>query len=280
MWFFVLLFLALALLISSRERFNPATERPTSADPSLVSTIASLTGLTPETDMIKINKYVSVLQSFYDSKYLPKKETPTAEQISSFTEPQSDADIDKQKLGQIIEYVFLSTAQPPPAEIDDVPTGDTTTGGMDTGGTSTNSAGPTTGDDLLPSASGGLPGRKIWGPEYPGLGDGGGGGAEDTTGRRKYPELIGPDKDISTMYPGAGVGAPSKSWQLTNNGSLPSFGSLGSEENSKYLPTSRVPGDKDLVPNPYSISSTFTTSNYSSKTEPVPFLSDFSAFQK
>jgi hypothetical protein len=38
---------------------------------------------------------------------------------------------------------------------------------------------------------------------------------------------------------------------------------------------SRSPGDQDLFPNPYQ---EFTPSSGSSKTEPVPYLADFSAF--
>jgi len=63
-------------------------------------------------------------------------------------------------------------------------------------------------------------------------------------------------------------------------GTLPNSGGLGSDANSRFLPYSRVPGDMDLVPDPYRISSTFSTSSYSSKTEPAPFLADFSAFLK
>ena len=36
----------------------------------------------------------------------------------------------------------------------------------------------------------------------------------------------------------------------------------------------------DIIPDPYRVAKTFSTSSYSSKTEPVPFLTDFSAFQK
>ena len=270
MWIFLLFIVAL-LLLTSKERFNPATERPTAADPSVVSTVASYTGLSSEKDMAKINKYITALQSFYDDKYLPKKETPTPEQVKSFVDPQTDPDLDKAILGPIIEYMFLSTTPAPPAvNPDEAPTPAPqdagTSAGVSTGGTSTSSAAPTSGT-----------GSNIWGPEYAGMGNGGGNPSPgDTTGSRAYPSLIGPKPDGSTMYPGAGIGPPSKNWQLGCNGSLPSPDSLGSTEASQYLPCSRTPGDQDLIPNPYLVS----TSIPSSKTEPVPFLSDFSAFQK
>lgn len=43
--------------------------------------------------------------------------------------------------------------------------------------------------------------------------------------------------------------------------------------------TSRYPGDQDLIPNPYLQSSAYSLANGSRKTDPVPFLTDFSAFQ-
>jgi hypothetical protein len=38
-----------------------------------------------------------------------------------------------------------------------------------------------------------------------------------------------------------------------------------------------VPGDLDLIPNPFK---SFSPASYSPKTEPVPYLNDFSAFKK
>lgn len=61
---------------------------------------------------------------------------------------------------------------------------------------------------------------------------------------------------------------------------LPSLDSLGSNPENQYAPTSRVPGDQDLVPNPYLQSTSYSLANNSQKTDPVPFLANFSAFQK
>jgi hypothetical protein len=36
----------------------------------------------------------------------------------------------------------------------------------------------------------------------------------------------------------------------------------------------------DLIQDPYRVSQQFASSSYSFKTEPVPFLTDFSAFQR
>lgn len=142
-----------------------------------------------------------------------------------------------------------------------------------TGGTSGIALGPT-------SRAASSTGQLIWGPEYPGMGDGNGmGPGGDSTSSRNYPFLLGPKPDTSTLSP-AGIVPPSKSWQLPKNGSLPSPGVLGSTEDSRYFGTSRVPGDQDLIPDPYRVAAAFSTATYSSKTEPVPFLTDFSAFQK
>jgi hypothetical protein len=79
---------------------------------------------------------------------------------------------------------------------------------------------------------------------------------------------------------GVGLVEPSSSSLLGLSGLLPDSKSLGANEDSKFFPTSRVPGDMEKVPDPWRVSQTYRTSSYSSKTDPVPFLADFSAFQK
>ena len=283
----LLLAIVLFLLWNYQEGFNPATTRPSGADKSIIKAVTSYTGLDTKKDNAKIKKYVDQLQKFYDSVYLPKKKTPTDEQVKKFTSAIKDKDIDKSKLATLINYIFLTTEKDkkkPPKPKD--PKGTKT--GTDTGGSST-IRGPT---------SGGTKGNKIWGPVFPGFGEGDGWGkGGDSTKKNNYPVLLGPKPDKSTMVEGAGIVRPSKSWQLAQgvdfsspagatssatkgSSDLPSAKSLGSDESSQYLPYSRTPGDQDLIPDPYRVSSTFTTSSYSSKTEPVPFLTDFSAFQK
>lgn len=90
-----------------------------------------------------------------------------------------------------------------------------------------------------------------------------------------YPQLLGGHGNISTRIEGAGVTTPSKNWLLVADGSLPSSASLGSDENSKYLPFSRVETDLEDVPDAFKVS---RHSIPSLKTEPSPFLTDFSAF--
>jgi hypothetical protein len=55
---------------------------------------------------------------------------------------------------------------------------------------------------------------------------------------------------------------------------------MGSDEMARFFPFSRMPGDMDIIPDPYRVAKTFSQSSYSSKTEPTPFLTDFSAFLK
>jgi hypothetical protein len=108
---------------------------------------------------------------------------------------------------------------------------------------------------------------NIWGPAYTGLGSDISSGLG--SGLRDYPTLLGPKPKESNMVEGGGIANVSK--QTT----LPSSSGTGSDPNSQFFGSSRVPGDQDLFPNPYL---EFTPSSGSSKTEPVPYLADFSAF--
>ena len=124
--------------------------------------------------------------------------------------------------------------------------------------------------------------QQVFGPVFTSMGApyDGSQGATDTSRTNVYPELLGGMVDTSTRIPGVGITSPSKNWSLTQDGSLPSNQSLGSDEMSRYFPYSRTPGDMDVLPDPWRVAQTFSQSTYSSKTEPVPFLTDFSAFQK
>ena len=148
------------------------------------------------------------------------------------------------------------------------------------------------------SGGGGVGNQKVWGPRFNGMGMGSGFGGDNDS--RGYPTLLGPTPKPSTMVEGAGVvrlpkgggggGANGKDGPGGAGGpggsggsggqNTPSSASLGSDPNSQYLPYSRTPGDQDLIPDPYRNPSNFSTSGESSKTEPIPFLTDFSAFMK
>jgi len=142
-----------------------------------------------------------------------------------------------------------------------------------TGGSSTSMQGPTTG-----GAASRI--RQVFGPQFTERGNEVPSNDGDSSQTNVYPELLGGKIDSSSRIPGAGITAPSKNWQLATNGSLPTSKSLGSDAMSSFFPFSRSPGDMDIIPDPYRVSKTFSASSYSSKTEPVPFLTDFSAFQR
>jgi len=60
---------------------------------------------------------------------------------------------------------------------------------------------------------------------------------------------------------------------------LPPSSSLGTDLGSMFFPFSRTPGDMDVVPDPFRAMNNFSLASYTPKTDPVPFLPDFSAFQ-
>jgi hypothetical protein len=124
---------------------------------------------------------------------------------------------------------------------------------------------------------------NIWGPAWTGLGDDSGSGLGVSD--RIYPILLGPKPNLSKMVESGAVAPVSQTENLVRSGALPDPESTGSNPNSQFFGTSRMPGkeggtsrspgDQDLFPNPYV---EFTPSSGSSKTEPVPYLADFSAF--
>ena len=93
---------------------------------------------------------------------------------------------------------------------------------------------------------------------------------------RPAPTLYGPQ--AGKTGPGSGLqsGYPQTNSQ---NGQFGSSCTTGSNPNNAFAATSRCPGDQDLIPNPYLQSTTYSLANESQKTDPVPFLTDFSAFQ-
>lgn len=113
------------------------------------------------------------------------------------------------------------------------------------------------------SAGASLP---VQGPDW-------GGPGKATTAAASKASQPGP-----TLYGPAGT-------KLTQNNSantsmLPSFGSAGSDWLNQYAATSREPGDQDPFASAFSQSSAYSLANGSQKTDPVPYLTDFSTFQK
>ena len=132
-----------------------------------------------------------------------------------------------------------------------------------TGGSTTSSWGPS-GDST------GARGFNVFGPEFAGVGESiyGGANGYDSTQSTSYPELLGGRNGPSkTRVDGVGMINPSVN-APGMNANLPDWNTLG---------RSLMPGDQD----PYRVSQTFSPSSYSSRgSDPVPFLTDFSAFLK
>ena len=150
-----------------------------------------------------------------------------------------------------------------------------TGGGSGTGTGTGDAAGNSTGGSsttYIPTS--GPNNGNIWGPAFAGLGDNAGFGATGNT-KRDYPTLLGPKPKESVMVEGAGIAPVSQHTSLVKSGILPGASGTGSDPNSRFFGSSRVPGDRDLIPDS---NQEFTPSIGSAKTEPVPYLSDFSAF--
>jgi len=147
--------------------------------------------------------------------------------------------------------------------------------GQGAGTPGSGASGNTTGGSTITAgATSGPNNGNIWGPAFMGLGDNAGDGGAGFT-KRDYPTLIGPKPKESTLVEGAGIAPLSQHTTLVTSGTLPGASSTGSGANSQYFGSSRVPGDRDLIPD---VNQEFTPSIGSNKTEPVPYLADFSAF--
>jgi hypothetical protein len=97
--------------------------------------------------------------------------------------------------------------------------------------------------------------------------------ARSSTSSQPAPTLYGPQAGSD----GIGSGYPQLNSRSANVGNMCT---TGSDPNNIFAVTSRCPGDQDIIPNPYLQSTTYSLANGSAKTNPVPFLSDFSVFQR
>ncbi len=297
----ILLLIAALLLVwsLSRERFEPTeTIKSPPYNEAEQSRIFAMLSTTDQENLIKeiektmppdlgINarnlapqRATNNVAVFFGGYYAPASEPITQEQIDDFVRPYYGSPTEKEILRRLLKAYFIdqqaatSPAQSPPAGATTGTTTGTTAGGT-TGGSSTSSAAPNAG----PVANSGK-GQLLYGPTYTSVGAPINMGENPGTDDSKYPELLGGVGDTTSVCTSAGIQTPSQSWLLSQSGSLPSTASLGCDANSGYLPYSRTPGDQDLIPDPYRLARNYSTASYSSKTDPVPFLTDFSAFFK
>ena len=140
-----------------------------------------------------------------------------------------------------------------------------------TGGSSGNLIGPTSGGV-------GRTGKNVWGPVFTGLGESAAMGG-DSTKTNKYPGLLGGMMGReSSRIDGVGIVSPSQPGFGLDMGALPSLSSLGTEANARFFPFSRPGADPGFTADPYGLAKSYSTKNLSPKPDPVPFLTDFSAF--
>jgi hypothetical protein len=118
--------------------------------------------------------------------------------------------------------------------------------------------------------------NTILGPVFTSYGAPIDGNGPDSYKSNQYPELLGGgDPSSRNRESGSGGGF---GFGIDLKGSMPTADGLGSTEQSKFFPFSRQPGDMEIIPDPYRVSQQFSSASYSFKTEPTPFLTDFSAF--
>ncbi len=276
-YWWILGILALILFVwTLRERFTTYTDAL--KDVGQTAGYTSLEPKCPEGSALNAGKTMCTFSDTKKTDVVPTCSTATLEFVGGVCRPKTTT-----------THMGTSSGSTPVLPLDTATTTGGTTGGTvgETNTTVSTTSGTTTGgssdSSLGPNSGGGGNRRKqVFGPLSGGRATRSGNVVpSDSSKTSQYPEIMGGSDDKpSTRIDGGGIVAPSKNWQLTMDGSLPSDVSLGNTENSKYLPYSRQPGDMDLIPDPYRVSQQFSAASYSFKTEPSPFLTDFSAFLK
>jgi hypothetical protein len=231
-------------------------ERPTSTTATLRQDIAATAGV-PENQDASITPFITQVQKFYDTVYLPDKTTPTYTEFMGFVDgvdtslfPAAIKNNFKSHLLSVLQTYFTPAS----------PVSGTTGGGA-----MADAAGGALGGGTGGGAGAGEDGVTLGsGKNVQGPGSGGHGSVENTTGG------LGQPRNLPVLYGGL----------QSYSSALPTSTSLGSDPMSKFLPFSRAPGDQDLYPDPYRLGKNFSTSSYTDKDapEPAPFLADFSKF--
>jgi hypothetical protein len=234
-------------------------ERPSSTTSALRQDIAATAGV-PENQDTSITPFITQVQRFYDTVYLPTKATPTYTQFMGFVDgvdttllPAAIQNNFKAHLLSVLQHYFT-----PASSVSGM------TGGGDMADAAAGALGGGLGG-LGGGAGAGEAGVDLGsGKNVQGPGSGGTGPVENTTGG------LGQPRNLPVLYGG----------MQSYSSALPTSTSLGSDPTSKFLPFSRAPGDQDLYPDPYRLGKHFSTSSYTDKDvpEPAPFLADFSKF--
>ena len=234
-------------------------ERPTSTTATLRQDIAATAGV-PENQDASITPFITQVQKFYDTVYLPDKTTPTYTEFMGFVDgvdtslfPAAIKNNFKSHLLSVLQTYF-TPASPVSGTAGGGAMADAAGGALG-GGTGGTGGGAGAGEDGVTLGSG----KNVQGP-----GSGGHGSVDNTTGG------LGQPRNLPVLYGG----------MQSYSSALPTSTSLGTDPTSKFLPFSRAPGDQDLYPDPYRLGKHFSTSSYTDKDapEPAPFLADFSKF--
>lgn len=259
-------------------------ERPSSSSSGLRQEIATTASI-PQNNLTLLTPFVTQVQRFYDTVYLPAMNPPTAGQISGFVDgvdlmtiPEALRSTFKTHLAVILENYFESGPTLTNQGAIAGPTGGAgqqlgSGGATGSGGVGFVSSGSTTTTTPATTAAAAAARREtqglaLYGPNYTSRGSpiertGGPGGVDGESGQ--YPTLLG--------------GREPTTYDTTKKNDLPSSASLGSDTGSMYFPFSRTPGDMDILGDPFRALNNFSLASYTPKTDPVPFLPDFSAFQ-
>jgi hypothetical protein len=245
---------------------TPTTiDRPSSSTPTLRQDIAATAGV-PANQDASITPFITQVQKFYDTVYLPDKVTPTYTQFTGFVDgvdtsllPAAIQNNFKAHLLAVLQRYFT-----PASSVSGMMGGSASSSAGDLGGALGGALGGGTGGTGGGAGAGeaGLDlgsGKNVQGP-----GSGGQGSVDNTTGG------LGQPRNLPVLYGG----------MQSYSSALPTSTSLGTDPMSKFLPFSRAPGDQDLYPDPYRLGAHFSTSSYTDKEvpEPAPFLADFSKF--
>lgn len=234
-------------------------ERPTSTTATLRQDIAATAGV-PENQDASITPFITQVQKFYDTVYLPDKTTPTYTEFMGFVDgvdtslfPAAIKNNFKSHLLSVLQTYF-TPASPVSGTAGGGAMADAAGGALG-GGTGGTGGGAGAGEDGVTLGSG----KNVQGP-----GSGGHGSVDNTTGG------LGQPRNLPVLYGG----------MQSYSSALPTSTSLGTDPTSKFLPFSRAPGDQDLHPDPYRLGKHFSTSSYTDTDapEPAPFLADFSKF--
>ena len=218
-------------------------KKPSTGDTQTIEAVSTYISI-PRNKVDDINNYINKLIDFYDNFYMPDQRIPTSNDIQNYVEQNMKTDIHKAGFISLVDYWFTSDETKEGASYENI---DKTTGGSSGSLFGATSGGPSQGD------------QAIFGPLFTGTGNIMKRSGADSSKTNNYPKLIG------------GIVNP------TNTGRLDGVGMI-----KPTLPfrESSVPGDLDFIPDPYRVSLTYTPSSYSSGKDPIPFLTDFSAFQK